>query len=128
MDKPLVKNQHKHHFCVRIIDNRIPKSLEKSLTMKKYDGNGDPNEHVKHIDDRSNYYHTDKATKCKLFELTLIGSNRLWFKALLDGSVKSWTVFCENFSACFTAWKRLPMMIISSMASCRGRMRVCCRA
>lgn len=31
--------------------------------MKEYDGKGEPNEHVQHVDDQLNYYHIDEASK-----------------------------------------------------------------
>lgn len=67
-------------------------------TMEKRD----PNEHVLLVNERLNYFHSDVASKCKLFALTLIGFTKLWFNDLLDESIKSWTNVCKSFITHFT--------------------------
>lgn len=63
-----------------ILDGRIPRFLEKPPKLQDYNGDEDPKEHVEHVDDRLNYYHSDGDIKCKLFVLTMIESSRDWYK------------------------------------------------
>lgn len=45
------------------------------------------------------YHHGQKDVKCKLFTLTLIGGDMIWFKTLLDASIDSWKDMCDFFIA-----------------------------
>lgn len=47
--------------------------MEKPLRWNEYDGKGDMDEHMQLMNDWINYYNTDKASKCKLLALTLVG-------------------------------------------------------
>lgn len=80
--------------------------MEKPPKLCEYDGKGDSHEHIQIINDQLNYFITDKASKCKFFTLTLVGPTRMWFNGLLNRSIESWTDFCEEFFAYFTAHKR----------------------
>lgn len=64
---------HYKYNCLtnHIIDCRIPKSLEKMPKLGSYDGYGDPNEHVEHMDTIINYHQARKVMKFKLFVMTL---------------------------------------------------------
>lgn len=66
-----INNQKKYPFCAYILYKWIPKSLEKPLKLNEYEGKGDPEDHVHHVDDSLNYYHVDEAAKRKLFALIL---------------------------------------------------------
>ncbi|MCH95345.1 hypothetical protein A2U01_0016320, partial [Trifolium medium] len=46
----------KTSFTVRILESRIPRTLEKPPKLETYDGTTDPDEHVKHIDTVLDYY------------------------------------------------------------------------
>lgn len=106
-------NLLKHSLRTCISDNRIPKSMEKPPNMGEYKGNGYPDENVQLVNKRLKYLNADKSSKCKMFMLTLIGSIRLWFNALPNGSIKSWTHFYERFTAHCTVHKRKPVTITS---------------
>lgn len=80
--------------------------MEKPPKLGEYDGKGDIDEHVQLVNDQLNYFSADEASKCKLFALTLVGSNMIWFNDLSDDYIVSWTDFYERFSMHFIAWKK----------------------
>ncbi|WJX73956.1 hypothetical protein P8452_57675 [Trifolium repens] len=47
--------------------------MEKPPMLETYDGTTDPDEHLEHLDTVQDYYQAWRATKCRLFELTLKG-------------------------------------------------------
>lgn len=57
------------------------------------------------VDDLLDYYHIDKAVKCKLFSLTLTKLAMAWYKSLSNGSIDSWSDLCEAFTTHFTIGK-----------------------
>lgn len=98
VEKPPASNPRKHPLCTNMLESQIPKSLEKPHMLNKYDWKWDSNEHVQLVDDCLNYIHAYDSFKCKLFVLTLMGSARLWFKALPNGSIEAWTNIFESFT------------------------------
>ncbi|MCI71062.1 hypothetical protein A2U01_0092325, partial [Trifolium medium] len=61
-------------FTLRILEIRIPRTLEKPPKLETYGGTTDPDEHQEHIDTVLDYYQAHGATKCRLFVLTLKGA------------------------------------------------------
>lgn len=59
VEKPPVKNRKEAYIFTHIMDSRISESLEKPLKLNSYTEKGDPDEHVRHVDDRLNFYHID---------------------------------------------------------------------
>lgn len=55
--KHKLDNQKSNSLSRQILGGRIPRSLEKPLRLQNYDGKGDLNEHIKHIDIMLDYYH-----------------------------------------------------------------------
>lgn len=86
-------------MSAHILNNRILKSIEKTLKLQSNDGNGDTNKHIEHVDNMLDYYHTQVIVKCKLFSLTSTRSIMNWFNILLDGSINSLRNLCEAFNA-----------------------------
>ncbi|MCI30529.1 hypothetical protein A2U01_0051738, partial [Trifolium medium] len=74
-------------FTLRILESRIPRTLEKPPKLETYDRTTDPNKHLEHIDTVLDYYQAEAATKCRLFMLTLKGVAMTWFKGLKDDSI-----------------------------------------
>jgi hypothetical protein len=68
---------------------RIPMALEKPPKLETYDGIADPDEHFEHIDTVLDYHQVCGPVKCKLFLLTLKGSDMTWFKGLKDDLIDS---------------------------------------
>lgn len=91
VEKPSVKKWLKYPLSTLILDSEIPKSLEKPPKLNNYSKKGDSNEHVQHVGNRLNYYHTNKKAQCKLITLNLTESSMIWFKSLPNRSVDWWT-------------------------------------
>lgn len=49
----------------------------------------DLDEHVDHIDNRLDYYYSQRIVKCKLFMLSIKGADMKWLNALSYMSVNS---------------------------------------
>lgn len=71
----------------RILERKIYRWLEKHLKLQSYDGTGNPEEHVEHVDYQLDHCHTDEVVKCKVFALTLTRSTTTWYKSLMDKSI-----------------------------------------
>jgi hypothetical protein len=67
-------------FTLRILRTGFPRAMEKPPMLETYDGTTDPDEHLEHLDTVQDYYQAWRATKCRLFELTLKGAAMTWFK------------------------------------------------
>lgn len=65
-----------------------------------------------------------EASKCKLFALTLVGPNRLWFNGLPGGSTESWTNFYKWFSMHATARKKQSMTVASLCKIIQGKKEI----
>lgn len=81
--------QPKHPLALIILECKILKPMDKPPKMGKYDGKGDPDEHMYLVNDWINYFSIDDTSSCKLFALTLIELTRLWFNGLPDDSITS---------------------------------------
>lgn len=101
------------YVCTCILDSTIPKSLEKPLKLGENNRKGNLDKHVQLVNKQLNYFHANEASKFKLFALTLIGLARLWFNALPDESIESWTNFCERFTTDFTSLKWQPEIVVA---------------
>jgi len=66
--------------------------------LEFYDGTGDPDEHVEHIDIVLNYHQGQEAVKCKLSVLSLKGAKMTWFKGLENDSIDSWKELYDEFT------------------------------
>lgn len=57
------KKSTKNQLFAHISHVQIPELLEKPSKLNDYDRKGYPDEHVKHVNDRPNYYHANEETK-----------------------------------------------------------------
>lgn len=73
------------------------------------------------VDGRLDYFHANEVSKCKLFALTLIESTRLWFNALTDRSIESWTYLYRNFCVHFVARKRKLVTVVALSEITQGK-------
>lgn len=103
------KAQPKHPLLVRILERKVPKSMEKLPRRGHYKDKMDFDEHMQLMNDQLSYFSTNDPYKSKLFTLTLLGPIWLWLNGLSDESIHFWAYFCERFSAYFTSQKRLPV-------------------
>lgn len=67
--------------------------MQKPPKLEEYNEKGDPDKHMKLINDQLNYYCACNASQCKQLELTMVGPTQLWFNILFYGCVDSWTNF-----------------------------------
>ncbi|MCH83117.1 hypothetical protein A2U01_0003932 [Trifolium medium] len=128
---PHKRSHHHNHpskglFSTRITDCGIPKSLEKPPKLETYNGTGDPDEHVEHIDTILDYHGARGGVKCKLFVLTLKGLAMTRFKSLPDKFIRSWSDLCEQFSSHFTARKHQHKTIASLGGIVQGKEESLC--
>lgn len=91
---------------------KIPKSKDKHPKLSEYYRKEDPDKHVQLVNDRLNWLNANKASKCNMFTLTMIGLSRLGFKGLPDKCIKSWKTFCERFPT-HTARKKHLVIVVS---------------
>lgn len=96
----------------KILNSRIPKSLDKPPKLDIYNCKGDPNEHVEHIDTILNYYHSRGVVDCKLFVLALKGYIMKRFKTLCDDCISSYKELSDFFIVQLTVWKLKPITIV----------------
>ncbi|MCI02730.1 hypothetical protein A2U01_0023764 [Trifolium medium] len=120
-----LKKNHTHNskdpFSTKITDCRIPKSLEKPPKLQTYDGTGDPDEHVEHIDTILDYHGGRGGVRCKLFVQTLKGSAMTWLKSLPDKSVRSWTYLYTQFFSHLITCKLQPKTVASLGGIVQGK-------
>lgn len=55
--------QPKHPMSVRILESKIPKSMEKPPKLNDYDKKRNPYEHMQLVDDRLSYFNVDDVSK-----------------------------------------------------------------
>lgn len=70
--------------------------MEKPLKLGEYYGKGYPDEDVKLVNKRPNYFSGDEAFKFKLFALNLVEQDILGFNGIPDENINSWTDFYEQ--------------------------------
>lgn len=92
-------SRKKNMLSIRILDSRISRCLENPQKMQSYDGNRDLNEHVKHVDNMLDYYHTLGVVKYNIFTLNLVEVLMVWFKPFSNGSINLWKDMCDAFTA-----------------------------
>lgn len=118
--------QKKIPLYARTLDSRIPKSLDKPLKLWSYKGTGYPDEHVEHLDDQLDYYHTDRDSKWKLFVLTLTEYALTWYKSLPDGNIDFCYAMYDTFIAHLTAKNGQPTTMVMLNAFIQGKKETMC--
>ncbi|GAU37149.1 hypothetical protein TSUD_293060 [Trifolium subterraneum] len=104
----------------RIMEIPLPRGLEKTPTLDKYDGTTDPDEHVQSVETALDYRNLRESIKCKLFPLSLIRGASTWWRNLPPGSIDSWEELCRMFTAHFTTSRRHPKTVASLKAIVQG--------
>ncbi|MCI36923.1 hypothetical protein A2U01_0058147, partial [Trifolium medium] len=95
-----------------ILNAPLPAILEKPPSnLGKYDGQGDPDEHISDLDVQLDYRQVRGHIKCRLFSTTLTKRTLDWYKALPPGSIHSWTQLSKQFREYFTASKKPPKTV-----------------
>jgi hypothetical protein len=87
--------------------------LEKPPSLGQYDGQGEPIDHIAHINVQLQYRRVEGPIRCRLFATTLKKGALDWYKSLAPGSITSWSQLCQLFSRHFTASRRHPKTVAS---------------
>ncbi|MCH90334.1 hypothetical protein A2U01_0011248, partial [Trifolium medium] len=87
--------------------------LERPLKLPKYDGQGDPDEHISVFNVQLDYQRVTGRIKCRLFSTSLTKRALDRYKALPRESIHSWTQLAEEFKSQFTASRRPPKTLAS---------------
>ncbi|XP_068479118.1 uncharacterized protein [Phaseolus vulgaris] len=90
----------RHPFSETIIETPLPDNW-KSLTIEKYDGSTDPDEHVAIYTTQISLYTWNDAILCRVFPTTLKGAALSWFTRLPPLSVDCFDTLIEKFGAQF---------------------------
>ncbi|XP_020203550.1 uncharacterized protein LOC109789096 [Cajanus cajan] len=95
------RRQGRTPFTPDIAGARFPDNW-KNLTLEKYDGTADPEEHLDAFVTQGGLYTDDDAILCKVFPTSLKGPAFNWFTRLPPGSVDSFTSLSSRFVIQFT--------------------------
>ncbi|XP_020201848.1 uncharacterized protein LOC109787708 [Cajanus cajan] len=90
------RRQGKTPFTPDIAGTRLPDNW-KNLTLEKYDGTADPEEHLDAFVTQVSLYTDEDAIFCKVFPTSLKGPALNWFTRLPPGSVESFTSLSSRF-------------------------------
>ncbi|XP_020224143.1 uncharacterized protein LOC109806174 [Cajanus cajan] len=90
------RRQGRTPFTPDIAGARLPDNW-KNLTLEKYDGTADPEEHLDAFVTQVSLYTEDDAIMCKVFPTSLRGPTLNWFTRLPPGSVDSLTALSSWF-------------------------------
>ncbi|GAU47210.1 hypothetical protein TSUD_403510, partial [Trifolium subterraneum] len=92
----------------QIMGLKLPRALQKSPQLGKYDGLTDPDIHIQNIDVILNYQAVRGGIKCRIFPTTLVEGAMAWYRSLPQGSITSWKDLCKQFTSHFTASRKHP--------------------
>jgi len=91
-------SSRKHPFYDVIVDTPLPDNWKK-LTIDKYDGSTDPDEHIAIYTTQISLYTWNDAVMCRVFPTTLKGATLSWFTRLPPLSVDCFDTLVEKFGA-----------------------------
>ncbi|XP_068490511.1 uncharacterized protein [Phaseolus vulgaris] len=93
-------SSRKHPFYDVIVDTPLPDNW-KNLTIDKYDGSTDPDEHIAIYTTQISLYTWNGAVMCRVFPTTLKGAALSWFTRLPPLSIDCFDTLVEKFGAQF---------------------------
>ena len=67
-------------FTDNILNAKLPKKTRMPDNIQLYDGSQDPEDHAKAFQLVAWVLNLDMATQCRMFQFTLTGAARVWFK------------------------------------------------
>src|SRR4051812_21481297 len=117
----LVDNNVEHSYPRRILDFDVdsdddsplaanimnaPRSKFKTPSLEKYNGQGDPKDHVMNYKTAMRLHGATEPLMCLAFPTTLKGSARDWYNGLPRGSITSFRNLASLFSNQFAAGKK----------------------
>jgi len=98
------RGAHKHPFVDGIIETPLPWGW-KSLTMDRYDGTTDLDEHIHVYLTQIRLYTSDDTIFCKVFPTSLKGASLSWFTRLAPFSVDYFDTLSYQFGVQFATSK-----------------------
>jgi len=93
-------SSRKHPFYDVIVDTPLPDN-RKNLTIDKYDGSTDPDEHIAIYTTQISLYTWNDVVMCRVFPTTLRGATLSWFTRLPPLSIDCFDTLVEKFGAQF---------------------------
>ena len=91
-------SSRKHPFYDVIVDTPLPDN-RKNLTIDKYDGSTDPDEHIAIYTTQISLYTWNDVVMCRVFPTTLRGATLSWFTRLPPLSIDCFDTLVEKFGA-----------------------------
>ncbi|MCH84045.1 hypothetical protein A2U01_0004875, partial [Trifolium medium] len=108
-------------LSLEILNAPLPPGLERPPKLAKYDGQGDPDEHISVFNIQLDYLRVSGDIKCRLFSTALTKKALDWYKTLPRDSIHSWSQLSKQFRSRFTASRRPPKTIASLEAIVQRR-------
>jgi len=93
-------------FSDRIAHAEFPRKLRMPTTVTKYDGTGDPNDHLGVFVSAGGIERWTMPVWCHMFVQTLIGAARTWFDSLPEGEIDNFEALIDKFMKHFSQQKR----------------------
>ncbi|XP_047149020.1 uncharacterized protein LOC124821199 [Vigna umbellata] len=90
-----------HPFTATIMEEQIPDRMFPSL--EKYDGSGDPEEHLRSSVDAMTVYSPRENVWCRVFSLSIKGEALAWFHSLRPRTINSFATLRDKFERQFSA-------------------------
>ncbi|XP_047165756.1 uncharacterized protein LOC124834962 [Vigna umbellata] len=90
-----------HPFTATIMAEQIPDRM--FPTLDKYDGSGDPEEHLRSFVDAMTVYSPRENVWCRVFSLSIKGEALAWFHSLRPRTINSFATLRDMFERQFSA-------------------------
>ncbi|KAL0284914.1 UNVERIFIED_CONTAM: hypothetical protein Sangu_2803400 [Sesamum angustifolium] len=107
VSRPEVAQTQEHPFSTVILAETLPAGVKVS-NLLKYDGTGDPQEHLDKFYAKIDWYDLSDAAYCKVFRPTLSKRALAWFNQLPAGTISSLEQLTQCFLHHFSMNKRVP--------------------
>jgi len=114
----------RHSFSKTTIETPLPDNW-KSLTIEKYDGSTDPDEHVAIYTTQISMYTWNDDILCRVFPTTLKGATLSWFTRLPPLSIDCFDTLIEKFGAQFATSRPHHLTLIALVNIRQEKMSRC---
>ncbi|XP_017413009.1 uncharacterized protein LOC108324579 [Vigna angularis] len=90
-----------HPFTAAVMEEQIP---ERAFpVLEKYDGSGDPEEHLRSFVDAMTIYSPSENVWCRVFSLSIKGEALAWFHSLRPRTISNFATLRDMFERQFSA-------------------------
>ena len=96
-------------FSQEIRDAPLPPSFK--LPTARFDGSGDPRNHVDTISEMMELHQVSDLAKCRCLAASLTQEARDWYRKIPAGSIASWEQFANMFFQRYQAGRRFSMPV-----------------